>query len=328
MNSAAIIGCGNIGCELSKYKPGLIITHLGAYNKLGIKVIGICDVNVEKAKKYSKNVFSNYKDLLRQKPTIVSVCTPDDTHYEILKEITKYSSVKGIWAEKPFTKNLKQADKIIEICKKKNIKLMVNHFRRYDSFYTSIKNKLGLLGEIQRVVCYYSGGIVTIGSHLLDLLDMLFGRCLSVDGLRLKFKGFYVDLVPVKGVSVMEIDIMGDKGRLDIISQPFGRYDYRFYKAKKSRIGTKYFDSVQDKILPKDIKRDFFEKGLKDLIRSIEKNKEPISSAIVSRRSLELICTISYSLKYNKSVKLPFRNRKFTIPNAQGDVKKWKNRQS
>jgi predicted dehydrogenase len=328
MNNAAIIGCGNIGCELSKYKPGLIITHLEAYKKLGVKVIGVCDIDIEKAKRYSKNAFSNYKDLLRQKPTIVSVCTPDDTHYEILKEITKHSSIKGIWAEKPFTKNLKQADEIIKICKKKKIKLMVNHFRRYDDFYISVKKKMGLLGKIQRVVCYYSGGIVTVGSHLLDLLDLLFGRCQSVDGLHLKFKGFYVDLIPVKGISIMEIDIMGDEGRLDLISKPFGRYDYRFYKAKKDKIGTKYFDSIQKEIFSKDVKRDFFEKGLKDLIKSIKENKEPISSAVVSRKSLELICAISYSIKHKKSVKLPFKNKKFMIPKAQGDIKKWENQQS
>lgn len=343
---AIIIGCGNIGCTLERYNPGFVSTHLMAYKKNPeIDIIALCDIDNNKCKMIANKynipfTFDNLEEAMKTiKPEIVSICTPDEVHYKILKEVAKFDCVKGIWCEKPIATSIKQAEEMIKYCKDKDIKLLVNYIKRYDLFYRNIKERLGdLVGEIQTVVCYYSGGIVTTGSHLVDLLNYYFGACLSVSaetnlktGLvgKLVYESkVFVNLIPCDGnyFSIMELDIIGSKARLDLINKPFGNYDYRYYPTQKySGLNMKFISGVDGRPLNRNIKRDFFELALSDLITCMENNISPISSGGEALKSLDIISALAYSSDHNgKIIKLPFKKKGYKIPEAEGDIRKWK----
>src|SRR5688572_19628796 len=62
---------------------------------------------------------------------LVIVNTPSVTHYDHAKQIL--GAGKHLIVEKPFTATVAQAEELIELAKKKNVKLSVYHNRRYDS---------------------------------------------------------------------------------------------------------------------------------------------------------------------------------------------------
>jgi len=92
MFRAAVIGCGKIGSEFAD-DPQVkdIYTHAGAYMECpDTELVGVCDTNKEKAQickdKWGLSGFyTNYHDMVSETKTdIVSICTPDSTHYEII----------------------------------------------------------------------------------------------------------------------------------------------------------------------------------------------------------------------------------------------------
>lgn len=347
---AVIIGCGNIGCDLDKYNPGFVVTHLSAYKRNSkIDLVGVCDIDIEKAKEISeKEEIPFYSDNIHEimkktNPEVVSICTPDKTHYNVLKEIVDFECVKGIWCEKPIAVTIEQAENMKKLCDEGEIKLLINYYRRYDTFYEELKLKLKeLIGETQAVSCYYSGGIVTNGSHILDLLCYFFGKCKYVHAINNSYEegnfndlrgmlvfenGIFVSLISCsnKNFSVLEADFIGTKARLDIINKPFGRYDYRYYvKQKDNVVDVNYLGSESHDVMDKNLERDFFEKALEDLLFSIDNHSIPKSLAD-SIHVVEIICALVFSAQ-NKGcrVDLPFNDKKFIIPEQQGDIKKWK----
>src|ERR1700677_1868497 len=55
----------------------------------------------------------------------VAIVTPVWTHYELAKAALENG--KHVFVEKPFTSNVNQAETLIELAEKKNLKIMVDH---------------------------------------------------------------------------------------------------------------------------------------------------------------------------------------------------------
>ena len=62
--------------------------------------------------------------LNENKIDIISICTHASNHHEIVKEAIK-NKILGIFIEKPIANNLKNALKIIELCKKNKVKQFI-----------------------------------------------------------------------------------------------------------------------------------------------------------------------------------------------------------
>jgi len=105
---------------------------------------------------------------------IISVCTPHETHLEIIEQIIDLPNLKAIYLEKPISDNLTDADTIVRLCREKNILLIVNHQRQF------INPKFT-----------FSRGILHTGTHAFDLIRKLFGEviiltkdyCTTVNGI-------------------------------------------------------------------------------------------------------------------------------------------------
>ena len=94
--------------------------HVDEYIQLGHDVI-ICDnheKNIVEYKEKLKTVeVKNFEAILNDNEiTCVSICTPNETHFEIASECLDCK--KHVFLEKPIATNLKDANKLIEISEK------------------------------------------------------------------------------------------------------------------------------------------------------------------------------------------------------------------
>jgi predicted dehydrogenase len=241
---AAVIGLGNIGFKfdldpLRKYTW----SHVSAYTKCSkTRLMGAVEVdqtNVRLFRQHKQDipVFSTIEQLMEHvTPEVISICTPTETHYDILKELLKYPFLKGIFCEKPFVANIAEAEEIIGAGKKQNVVIAVNHIRRWDSAYICTRKMImdGKIGRVKAISGFYSGKIFNIGTHLFDAVRMLSGeeaQCLSgissnadasdpdVSGWLQFGNGIFCTILSSgkREDLIFEIDILGDEGRIKVL---------------------------------------------------------------------------------------------------------------
>ena len=82
-------------------------------------------------------IYADYRAMLDEtRPDIVSVCTSAEPRASILLDIAKGGyGVKAIWAEKPITISLQEADDVVNACNDAGIALAVNCTRRWMNNY-------------------------------------------------------------------------------------------------------------------------------------------------------------------------------------------------
>lgn len=345
-----IIGCGNIGSEFNSFFTIWPVTHARAYDEHPLtKLIAVADCNKEKVQKCARdwrvpNYYLNYiKMLKKEKFDIISICTPYETHAQIIRDIVNLSpQVKGIFCEKPFTNSLQEAKEVTELCKKKKIVLTVNFQRRHDLFYQYVQENLDrLVGDIKKVIFTYTGGIINNGSHVFDLLRFYFGDIESLEArfeekktdpnliVLLKFKSGLQGIITsclIPQHCEFELKIMGEKAKLDLLANAFFSYSYRYFKNVKSKIFPSVTISTTRPSFPinKKFKRDLFIRAVDDLIKSISEQKIPISSAKNGIASLELVSAALISAQENKKIKLPLKKVNLKLPLIKGEPEKWK----
>lgn len=140
-------------------------------------------------------VVKDYSDVLKD-PAIdlVVICTPNSLHYQMAKD--SLLAGKHIVVEKPFTVTSAQADDLIRLSEKLNLRIFVYQNRRWDGDFLTIRKllKSGALGELNEYEAHFDrfrpeqprnvwreqinkgGGVLyDLGSHLIDQALQLFG---------------------------------------------------------------------------------------------------------------------------------------------------------
>lgn len=189
---AAVVGLGQAGFSYDlKTTDGIIRTHCGGYAKLSrTKLDCALDVNKDTLNAFREyyRIDSIYDDLSRmleeRRPEIVSVATPTDSHLEALQHAAECESVRFIFCEKPLAANLKDAERMVEICRSKGIGLSVNYWMRFSSKYRAVRDFIhsGTIGKVVSVVYTYSKGLFNSGTHALNLMLYYFGEPEWVQG--------------------------------------------------------------------------------------------------------------------------------------------------
>ena len=201
--TAAVIGLGRMGStfddEVDQSRgPGgdnrgsaLILPYCHGpsyYFSDKISLIAGVDPDFNKREKFgkrweinSKYLFKSHQELLEVvKPDILSVCTTAKIRSEIVIDAAR-SGVKAIWAEKPISITLKEADKMVEICEQNNVVFAVNCARRWNPHYYQVKKMIdtGVFGKILQITGYGSAYASHNGSHLIDTMRFLGGGDVS-----------------------------------------------------------------------------------------------------------------------------------------------------
>ena len=258
-----MIGCGNVA--ETKSGPAL-------YNADGSKLEMVMSRDKTLVKDFTKRhgiknwtvnaeeiIFSNNIDA-------IYVATPPDSHLHYAKLVAK--SGKHLLLEKPLARNLEEAEELIDCCKEANINLFVAYYRRALPRFLKVKewinsriigtptfihiqhngspenhpvspidsNNVPPLEDLPwRFVPEISGGgnFVDCGTHMLDMVDFLFGPITEVESRAYNQAGIYpaedsvsgsflVDgIIPgtgqwnyVSGTEVARIEIVGTKGAI------------------------------------------------------------------------------------------------------------------
>jgi predicted dehydrogenase len=266
-------------------------------------VVAICDIDEHRLKKCAQRwkiqkTYKDYREMLtKEKLDILSICTPVDTHYPILKEAIKNKNIKAIFCEKPMAKTISQAEKMIELCEENNIILQVDYQRRFDSLHNKLKRVINdkKYGKVQQVNFYYTGGICNTGSHMFDLLRFLFGEINwiegffsrnpsvnpddpNIDGI-MRFKNGLMatfQACEVKQYLIFELNCFLEKGRIVLKNSGFA---VDFWKVGKSRYFSGYKELCNSKFPFKtDYKRNFMVSAVEHLVKCIKEEKESVSS--------------------------------------------------
>ena len=129
-----------------------IVRNFG--NTEGMTIVSICDLKpdmLKRAKKSFPNIelTSDANDILSSsKIDAVAVVTPVATHFDLTKKALENG--KYVFVEKPFTQTVAQAEELIELADRKNLKIMVDHTFLFTGAVRKIKQVIddGVLGDL------------------------------------------------------------------------------------------------------------------------------------------------------------------------------------
>lgn len=333
--NCAIIGCGNIGCSFDDYSK-IIKTHAGGYfHNSNTKLLALCDIDKNKLKKYGKKYQINklYTDptqlFSNNAIDILSICTKIDTHFELVKQALSYN-IKCIILEKPISDNLQNAKKIIDMCRKNKTILLIDFQRRFSPTYHILQKLIHQkkLGKIQTVNVYYGSGIANTGSHVFDLIRMLFGEIKSVratsshntsnysndpnlDVTLHLTNGITVRLIAlnVGKIGIFEMDIIGENGRINL---DYAKNDFKFFKSS-SQGDIKYGGLIPSQIKIPNSKYSPIQLVIQNAVNCYNKKSKPMCVGMDGYKSLELVICAKKSALTNKEITIPFNNMNYKI---------------
>src|SRR4249920_3313032 len=135
------------------------------------QVVAICDKSSSALRRAARlyptiHLTTEFADVL-QSPDIdvVAVVTPVWTHYEIARAALENG--KHVFVEKPFTSTSQQAEELIELAERKNLKIMVDHTFLFSGAVRKIRELVdgGALGPLY----YFDSTRVNLGLFQHDV---------------------------------------------------------------------------------------------------------------------------------------------------------------
>lgn len=223
----AVIGTGGIAKTV----------HIPAYlSNKHANLIAVVDINYKKAKRVArkfkvKKVYSSLDKLFENEEVdAVSVCTPPDTHTDIV--LKAFDHGVHVLCEKPLATDVKSGRNIVKASKAKEKILMVGFHRRFSPNYQRAKKYVleGRLGHIYCVEDHFlqpnpffgwgksrwylkpgvGGVIFDLAPHVFDMLNYVFNDFPNAVS---AYSSTYLDS-PVEECCVFHIEY--PKGRLGV----------------------------------------------------------------------------------------------------------------
>jgi predicted dehydrogenase len=131
ISKIGVIGVGHLGQHHVK--------HLS--NKNTISFSGVYDVDIQRAKeiavKYNCNSYETLDELLNGCDA-VSIVTPTITHASVAEKCIKAG--KHVFIEKPITKTVSEADRLLQLANEHNVLIQVGHIERLNPALIPLKN--------------------------------------------------------------------------------------------------------------------------------------------------------------------------------------------
>ena len=274
---AGIIGLGKIASLYEEDERAKAyysyLTHAGSYFKHpAVELACGSDINKDRLKRFGltwgvSRLYDNYDKMLEENNIdILSICTYPEVHYDIIKSASK--RVRVIFCEKPFARDCREIQSIIELKKRTGVKIAINLYREYDRSHIRIRNSLvtGEYGKIQRVNCYYGKGLRNMGSHLIGYLIGTLGILKKIKVLsKTKYRGvqeFTYDVylefnggIPAmlqscdfNSYRLFEIDFICQKGRVQVLDEGLS---IKLCKVRKNRAESGAFELGESRRNPK-----------------------------------------------------------------------------
>lgn len=341
-----LIGCGRIGTK--KHIEALI------ENVDKIETVAFCDIEKEKAQRCAKifeertgkrvEVETNYKKLLKREDIdAVAIATESGLHYEITMEAL--TNGKHVLVEKPMALSTKHADEMIELAKRKNLKLGVCFQNRFNPPIQELRKKVeeGAFGKIYYGVAtirwnrnegYYKqaswrgtweqdgGALMNQCTHNIDLLQwMLGGEIEEVYGVIRNFRHPYIEAEDFGGAI---IKFRG--GKVGVVEGTTSIYPRNLHEKlgifgergtvvigglAVNRIEEWRFEGEEGHPFmnlpdPDTVYGNGHVKLYRDFVEAIEDGREPYITGEEGKKAVEIVLAIYRSAMTGKPVKFPF----------------------
>jgi D-xylose 1-dehydrogenase (NADP+, D-xylono-1,5-lactone-forming) len=189
-----VAGCGSFAENV--FLPSLQSMKLG-------KLVSVFSHDLNRAKQISQkfgapDAFDNYDEFLKSNIDAVYISGNTSDHF---LQVTKAAEAgKNILCEKPLALNSRQIEEMIDVCKKNNVILIINHQHRFHPLIIKVKELLDkqMLGKIVSISASYhinmtpdnnfrfnkqlsgGGALRDIGSQMIDMLRYFGGEISEV----------------------------------------------------------------------------------------------------------------------------------------------------
>ncbi len=174
------------------------LSHAAAYAALPhCHVVAVCDFRPDLMAEFRRDWadtwaapagYRQIEQLLEEaRPDLLSICTPDDRHAEIIT-LAAELACRGILCEAPLAVSLAAADTALAAVERAGACLSVVHRGRFDPLAHRVRDAIALgdIGELRQLRCHHAGPRATLfrsGSHAIDTLCFLADRpALEVSG--------------------------------------------------------------------------------------------------------------------------------------------------
>lgn len=188
-HKAAVIGLGNIGLmyDFEQQRPHPS-THVFAY-EMSPAFDLICGIDGDESKRtlfsekapgaiFYSSLERAIEDGILKNVDVISICTPPDTHLDILLKLIKMRMGRILFCEKPLVSNMTEAATLIEALEvNKGVSIIPNISRRWNHGLRKIGEVIqsAEFGKLEKIHVRYTRGIENTGAHLFDLLKMWSG---------------------------------------------------------------------------------------------------------------------------------------------------------
>ncbi len=324
---AVLIGCGKIGTEFADdARVKGIYSHAGAYAACSkTTLVAVCDSDPGKLERCGErwNVTARYQDAMQmldeQRPDIVSICTPDASHYDLIKAAISVPGVRAVLAEKPLAVELESALDLLSLASERGVVLAVNYTRRYAINHIRLREflKSGGIGTIQTIGGYYTKGTLHSGTHWFDLARFLVGEVAWVQGYdRRKEEGddptldallgfacgasAYLHACDATAFSIFEMDLIGTSGRVRIVESG---HAIEVYHVVDSPHYSGYQTLAQKDRLEGGME-DVLLYAVQDVVRCLEEGGQPRCSGVDGVAALKIAFAVRNSAGDGRIVNL------------------------
>ena len=333
-----VIGCGRIASLMEQdAHRGKPTSHAGCYDVVDrTQIVAAADASEERLKAFGRKwnverIYQSYEEMIdSEELDIVSICTYPIPHRDITVKVAT-SGVKAIFCEKAMATCLREAEEMIVVCDENDVKLTINHTRRWDWKYRKAKEFIdnGEIGQLQGVTLHFSGALANSGTHYFDMMRFFAGDVawsvghLSNPGsLDPGGSGYFYFKNGAIGMAngatgrnaPFLFELLGSKGRITISESPRPA-EFSLY-VDDGGLKRKPFPEI-----PAEAKTYTFGTGrcviplaAEEIVDSIEQDKETISSGRDGYAALEMLLSFHESERIgNHRVDFPMQNKDISV---------------
>ncbi|WP_308635456.1 Gfo/Idh/MocA family protein [Paenibacillus silvisoli] len=107
---------------------------------------------------------------------IVAICVRGPYHYQVAKDVLA-AKPKAIFLEKPPTCSLEEMDELVALAAELRIPITASYSRHWAPHILKLQQLVqdGLIGDVQKVVGYTGGDVLSFASHTTDLICQFAG---------------------------------------------------------------------------------------------------------------------------------------------------------
>lgn len=189
MYRVGIIGLGSIAARYSNPGDAYPYCHAGGIRLCETtELVAVADMSEERQTEFRQTWGPGFPDnsinyydsdiqmLESEKLDIVAVCVRGPFHFPVMQNVLK-ADIKSIFLEKPPGCSLEEVDTMTAGADAKGIRIVVDYTRHWAPHLIRLQSlvKDGLIGEVQSVIGYCGGGVLSFAIHTTDMICQFAG---------------------------------------------------------------------------------------------------------------------------------------------------------